>query len=445
MYSARSELVGSALLTGRGDDTTLVLPPYPIANSMLSFSHQVSASRPEAGISRRRFITGLSVGATAAVFWRSGLSRALASAPPLPKSPVSLNIYDVAGNLRLTQQSIENYRKQNPKLVDRIHFTQAPAPELPSKIKAQQNAGRLDIDLVLTGLDGLAAGIDQDLWLKLIPDYEEKFPGLKTNYLPPALKMYELGSGYGITVTYYPSGPLLEYAPERVKDPPTSTAELLAWAKAHPNRFMYARPANSGPGRTFLMGLPYLLGDPNPKDPVEGWTKTWAYLKELDGSIEYYPSGTTATMKELGEGSRDLIVTTTGWDINPRVLGIVPKSAEISILKGFHWVTDAHYMAIPKGAAPDKVAVLLDLMPFLLRPEQQANIYDEGYFYPGPAIKDVPLSMAPEPSQQAIRDFGRPQYEKLIAENPTETPLEPKAMVTAFHRWDEEIGAAKLR
>ncbi|MGA8476466.1 MAG: extracellular solute-binding protein [Chthoniobacterales bacterium] len=397
------------------------------------------------GITRRQFLARASATAAGVTVLRSSLASAWADTPSLPKSPVTLNIFDVAGNLRLTQQSIEKYRSANPKLVDKIHFTQAPAPELPSKIKAQQNAGRLDIDLVLTGLDGLAAGIEQDLWLRLMPDYQDKFPGLEANYLPPARNMYELSNGYGITVTYYPSGPLLEYAPERVKNPPTSTDELLAWCKGNPGKFMYARPANSGPGRTFLMGLPYLLGDKNPKDPVDGWTKTWSFLKQLNDYIEYYPSGTTATMKEFGEGSRDIIASTTGWDINPRVLGIVPKSAEIAVLKGFHWVTDAHYMAIPKGIAPDKVAVLLDLMAFLLRPEQQAGTYDEGYFYPGPAVKDVPLSIAPENSQRAISEFGRPQYSALIAENPTETPLEAKAMVTAFHRWDEEIGAAKLR
>jgi putative spermidine/putrescine transport system substrate-binding protein len=53
--------------------------------------------------------------------------------------------------------------------------------------------------------------------------------------------------------------------------------------------------------------------------------------------------------------------------------------------------------------------------------------------------------MAPERCQQAIKEFGRPEYDTLIAEHPQETPLEAKAMVTAFHRWDEEIGAAKLR
>ena len=52
---------------------------------------------------------------------------------------------------------------------------------------------------------------------------------------------------------------------------------------------MYARPANSGPGRTFMMGLPYILGDKDPKDPVTGWDKTWAYLRELNAFVEYYP------------------------------------------------------------------------------------------------------------------------------------------------------------
>jgi putative spermidine/putrescine transport system substrate-binding protein len=396
-------------------------------------------------ITRRRFMIGLSASTAATILPGNLTSLWAAALPALPNAPVSLNIIDVAGNLQLTQPSIENYRRANPKLVDKIHFTQAPAPELPGKIKAQQNAGRLDIDMVLTGLDGLAAGIDQDLWLRLMPDYAEKFPNLESTYSDPARDLYELGKGYGITVTYYPSGPLLEYAPERVKDPPGSTDELLSWCKAHPGKFMYARPANSGPGRTLLMGLPYLLGDTNPKDPVTGWTNTWAYLKELNKYIEYYPSGTTATMKEFGEGSRDMIASTTGWDINPRVLGIVPKSAQIAVLKGFHWVTDGHYMVIPKGGTPEKLAVLLDLMAFLLQPQEQAVTYDAGYFYPGPAVKDVPVSMAPEASQQAIKEFGRPEYDKLIAENPKETPLEAKAMVTAFHRWDEDIGAAKLR
>ena len=61
---------------------------------------------------------------------------ALAQMPALPKSPVTLNVVDVAGNLALTQDAIENYRAKHPNLVSRITFTKAPAPELPGKIKA---------------------------------------------------------------------------------------------------------------------------------------------------------------------------------------------------------------------------------------------------------------------------------------------------------------------
>src|SRR5690606_31926437 len=84
-------------------------------------------------------------------------------------APVQINIVDVAGNLALTQQAFENFQKENPDLVSRMTFTKAPAPQIPGKIQAMQKANRVDIDLVLTGSDALAAGIEQGLWLKLLP------------------------------------------------------------------------------------------------------------------------------------------------------------------------------------------------------------------------------------------------------------------------------------
>jgi len=93
--------------------------------------------------------------------------------------------------------------------------------------------------------------------------------------------MQALAEGYGVETVYYPSGPLLQYNPSVVKTVPTTPAALLAWPRRTPASSGNARPANSGPGRTFLMGLPYILGDKDPKDPVNGWAKTWAYLKDL--------------------------------------------------------------------------------------------------------------------------------------------------------------------
>jgi putative spermidine/putrescine transport system substrate-binding protein len=386
----------------------------------------------------RRAFLGTAAGAVAA---GSFTKFASAQKLTLPTRAVTLSIIDVAGNLALTQPAFEAYRKAKPNLVSKITFTKAPAPELPGKLKAQQDAGRVDIDMVLTGSDGLAAGIEQKLWVDLLPAMADSLPKLDDILLPSALKMQGLAQGQGVIVVTSPGGPLLEYAPERVKQAPTTTDELLAWAKANPNRFMYARPANSGPGRAFMMGLPYLLGDKDPKDPVKGWDKTWAYLTALNEFVEYYPTGTGATLKEFGEGSRDIIASMTGWDINPRALGVVPKSAAIQPLKGFSFITDGHYMCVPKGLAADKMAVIIDMMGFMLTKEAQALTYDAGYFYPGPAVKGVTLDMAPAESQAVIKEFGRPEYDKMIADTPAELPLDPDKMVIAFRMWDEKVGA----
>lgn len=383
------------------------------------------------------------MGGMAAAGLAAGLgSRARAvEAPPLPKRPVSLNVIDVAGQLQLTQGAMQTFAKEHPHLISNIAYSQAPAPELPGKLKAQQAAHMVDIDLVLTGTDGLSAGIDQNLWIPLVTDYGGVLPKLQDIYLPGAWKMQGLAQDQAVCVVFCPAGPIIEYMPHVVKTPPKSADELLAWAKAHPRKFMYARPANSGPGRTFLQGLPYILKDKDPMDPKNGWDNTWAYLVELGKYIEYYPSGTSATMKELADETRYIIASHLGWDLNPRIIGVVPKEAQVGTLEGFHWVTDAQYWAVPKDVPNDKLAVLLEMTRYMLSKPAQAMTYDKGYFYPGPAVKDVPLSMAPPESQKLVKEYTRPFYPKLIADVPSEVPLPAQKLVYAFNRWDQQVGA----
>src|SRR5207249_245341 len=118
---------------------------------------------------------------------------------------------------------IEAYRAAHAAAVSAITFSKAPSPELPGKLKAQQDAGRLDIDLVLTGTDALSAGITQGLWTELLPAHAADLPKLDDVYLPAARNMQTLAKGQGVVVTYYPSGPLLEYMPDAVAKPPTTT------------------------------------------------------------------------------------------------------------------------------------------------------------------------------------------------------------------------------
>ena len=82
----------------------------------------------------------------------------------------------------------------------------------------------------------------------------------------------------------------------------------------------------------------------------------------------------------------------------------MPKTTAVGNFANMTWVTDAQYAVIPKGVSADTLTADLDLIAWMLKPDQQAISYDKGYFYPGPAVKDVTLDMAPADSQAALKD-----------------------------------------
>src|SRR3989475_6777712 len=167
--------------------------------------------------------------------------------PALPTTPISFSVIDVAGQLQLTKAAVAGYGKQNAKYVSGIKFETATAPELPAKLKAQQQANNVQLHFVLTGSDGLSAGVEQGLFTKIMPDYDKKFPSLMDNYLQP--KAQDLAQGFGILVVYGNYGPTLTYAPKRPPNVPNTADEILAEAKANPMKISYTRPATPGPGR----------------------------------------------------------------------------------------------------------------------------------------------------------------------------------------------------
>ena len=371
-----------------------------------------------------------------------GASVAPEDVPETPSEPVTLNILDVAGNAKLTEPMVDQFIEENPDIISSVTWESGGAPDLVGAVQPQVDSGNISIDLVMTGNDGLSAGIDQDLWIPIVDEFGDRVPN-QANYIEPAAAMQELAEGYGVVTTYYPSGPLLQYDPEVVSDVPSTPEEVLAWAEANPGDFGYARPANSGPGRTWLMGLPYLLGDEDPSDPENGWDNTWEYLTELNQYIDNYPTGTGQVITNMADGTWAMTPITTGWDIEPRANGQEPARIEAAAFDEFTWVTDAHYAVIPQGQSADKISAILNLLNYILTPEVNAMAYDHGYFYPGPSVEGATLDLAPEESQQVIAEFGRDWYDDLIESMPTTTPLPPDAMVLAFDIWDREIGAGK--
>src|SRR6187200_1852308 len=190
------------------------------------------------------------------------------------QAPITLSIIDVGGDLSSVQPIVENYRKANPNKIKEIRIQRAPQPELPAKIKAQQDAGRLDINLIMTGQAAASALIANNQLVRLLPDYEKLFP--LADFTDAATAHLKEGEGYVVPSVVSNGGPVFIFNPKRVPNPPKTAQELLAWAKANPGKFFYARPSNSGPGMSVIVGLPYILGAKAPKEPENGWEKTWA-------------------------------------------------------------------------------------------------------------------------------------------------------------------------
>jgi putative spermidine/putrescine transport system substrate-binding protein len=87
------------------------------------------------------------------------LAAALGAAAAIPLSvttawaaPVTLNIVDVAGNLALTQDAIDNYVKKNPDKISKVTHTKAPSPNCPAT-EGHAGRGSKRHRLVLTGTD----------------------------------------------------------------------------------------------------------------------------------------------------------------------------------------------------------------------------------------------------------------------------------------------------
>ena len=359
--------------------------------------------------------------------------------------PVDIVIVDVAGNLAYTKQIWENYKKQNPQKIGKIIFERSTVTALPSKLLAQKRAGKNEIHFVLTGFDAVASGIKNGLWLKLTPDLNAQLPDFKSVLTKEALEAQNIAEGFGVVSVYSPSGPFLTYDPKQVANPPKNLEELKTWIKANPKKFFYARPATSGPGRTFLMALPYMLKDSNPSDPKAGWSKTWDYLKEIHKSIEYYTPGTTAQMKEFGQGQRAMTITTAGWDIQMRLLGTIPENFKIAPLQESVLVSDAHFMVIPSTVDAERKSVILDMIAFALKPEQQALTIETGGMYPGPAVKNVQITSAPKNILDPIMKYKRTEVDASFKSSKIMSPLRSQEMLSAFEKWDRDVAGQVIQ
>ncbi|HJP75761.1 MAG TPA: extracellular solute-binding protein [Pseudonocardiaceae bacterium] len=363
--------------------------------------------------------------------------------PAKPSSPVKLTILDGGGDLKGGgQAAIEAFVKANPDLVSSVDYETAAATDVTGKIKAQQLGGSVGTSLVLGGPDVFGAAQAQHVLLRQLPQQSAALPNLASIQDAGRAGFQNMSNGYGLLIDYDQNGPFIDYnaATLPASQVPATPAAILAWAKAHPGKFAYADPNNSGSGRAFIEALPYMLGDANPSDPVNGWSKTWSYLAQLGQYISSYPTSSTLLAQQFGSGQLSMIPTVISHDISFRQSSTYPASTGIALFASQEWITDGHYAMIPAGVSPQTLYVDLKLESFMVSAQAQAMRLTKGVLTS--ANRNVTTGNAGPAATAYVQQWGRPDfYPAALKTGTVHTPLTPAALQQAFNLWQRNVGA----
>ena len=90
----------------------------------------------------------------------------------------------------------------------------------------------------------------------------------------------------------------------------------------------------------------------------------------------------------------------------------------------------------------NEIDVILDLMKFMLQPEQQALTWKA---FIGPVNKKATLDSAPPDIRDYVKEFWRPEYVDMDKKYKIVPMLEVRKLNYAFDRWDKEVGAQKIK
>lgn len=312
-------------------------------------------------------------------------------------SATTITVYTVAGGDEYYKDILVPMFEKKMGGKYKVRYGRGTPQEIINKIKAQGKNG--NIDIVITGLDGLTLGIEAGLWDQMIPKYEKE---VHANELTEAANAYvEKFKGYGVPISNGPGGPVLAYNKNKVKEPPKTYEELKKWIHEHPKKFMYASVPSSGPGRGFFFGAIQALGeDFNKADSLD---KTWGYLQDIGQDIDLYPSKTSETFNFLNDGTVDMIAHTPVWFARQKSDGTLPPNIDAVKLQGAKQVVDAHFFVMLKGLPEERKKAALEFINFAMSKESQAQ---------GLPVGTIPSNKYATPD--LIQPQYREQYKKLL-------------------------------
>lgn len=180
-----------------------------------------------------------------------------------------------------------------------------------------------------------------------------------------------LAAGKG-GIPYRASSVLLAYNSDKVKSPPKTLDDLLAWIKANPGKFTYNVPSGGGSGYAFVQTVidKYLTPADRQtlvlsanKDLQSKWAQGLETLRGLNkytyGQNGTYPANNAETLKDLATGLVDMGSVWSDQFASAQKAGTMPSNIKVVQIANPPFTGGAAYLGIPSSSTNKTGARLL--------------------------------------------------------------------------------------
>ena len=215
---------------------------------------------------------------------------------------------------------------------------------------------------------------------------KDYFQPLNATNVPNASKVdpavLAQSAGYGIP--YRGSSVVLAYNSLKVKNPPTTFADLISWIQANPGKFTYCDPNDGGSGALFVAGAIRSVMDPATYSKLSttpyskaneaDWPKAWALLKSIDGDMfqhGFHPTGNLPVLNLLARGTITVATVWSDQGLDALSKGLLPKYIKLVEINPPLPGSDT-FLSVPKLA--QNSAGARAFVNFVLSPAEQAKM-----------------------------------------------------------------------
>ena len=231
------------------------------------------------------------------------------------------------------------------------------------------------------------------------------FEKIDETAIPNYALVNPLGKETPYAIPYRASQVLIAYDSAKVKEPPKTWADLVAWIKANPGQFIYGRPDKGGSGKNFVVRA---IHEANGRDPslfkpdnfdkdtaAKRFAGAWEILTDLQPSLYdkgAYPAGNNPTLQLFAGGAVSMITAWSDQALQGISQGVLPETTKLVQLQDLALCGGFAFSSIPATTVhKDGAHKLAD---FTLSPEMQAKMIADFGAFPGVDWKHLPAELA---------------------------------------------------